>query len=102
MPLPFRRNPKSTGTAGRMVAYLLLAFLLAGTFASTSSAQDSGQTITLGESLDDPQRAELLDIFGSTEGDLIIIITVEDTAKAMEGISLAGEISTAYSSSALK
>ena len=82
------------------IAVVLLLF--AAGFPFDGRAAEKGQTITLGESLNDFQRTELLDFFKTESDDRVITITVSDTLEAMAGISMAGTISSAYSSTALK
>lgn len=84
----------------RAVALLLFLAIVASFAGKIGFAADSGKTITLGESLNDAQRQELLDFFGASSDDRVETVTVADTIAAMEGITDEG-ISTAFSSTAL-
>ena len=88
----------------RAVALLGLFALLASLLAQGGLAQEQpqGKTITLGESLTDPQRQELLDYFeADADDDTIETVTNADTVEAMQGIFDMTGITTAFSSTAL-
>lgn len=77
----------------------LLCFLLTPMI-RYGSAAEGGKTITLGESLNDDQRRELLALFGSGSADQILTVTEADTQAAMRGITTQ-IFSGAFSSTAL-
>jgi uncharacterized protein YpuA (DUF1002 family) len=81
-------------------ALLVVVTLIASMLASTGLAASSGKTITLGESLNDAQKQELLDFFNAKKSDKVITVTAEDTRKAMEGINVPS-FTGAFSSTAL-
>src|SRR4051794_10954381 len=85
----------------RVIALVMLALLVAGALARQGFAADSAKTITLGESLSESERAELLDYFGAKDTDNIEIVTVDDTKKAMAGVVTDFSISLAVSSTSL-
>jgi uncharacterized protein YpuA (DUF1002 family) len=66
-------------------------------------AAKSGKVITLGESLSDTQRREMLDYFKANDDDEVVTVTEADTDEAMKGIldDVGGSVSGAYSSTAL-
>lgn len=91
-------SPRGLPTRGqRAVALLLLAAVFASILGYQGFAANSGKTIMLGESLNDPQRQELLDYFGAKSNDRVETITVAETQDAMKEI-IARPISSAYSS----
>lgn len=97
-PAAFHRR---SSRARAVLAVSGLVVLLAGLLAHAGFAAEKGKTITLGESLNDAQRTELLDIFDAESNDRVITITTAETVKAMEGIFPPGSINSAYSSAAL-
>jgi len=89
----------------RAIALLGLFVLLVAMAVQAGFAQEKpqGKTITLGESLNDPQRQELLDYFKADPDDDVRTVTFDDTVKAMQGIfDMSGFSPTAYSSTALE
>ncbi|MFL5760295.1 MAG: DUF1002 domain-containing protein [Thermomicrobiales bacterium] len=84
----------------RIAAMLAIVALFAALFGSVGYAASSKKTITLGESLSDAQKQELLDYFGAKSSDKVIKVTAADTEKAMKGI-IETAFSGAYSSTAL-
>ena len=89
----------------RAAALLGLFALLASVLAQAGLAQEQpqGKTITLGESLNDIQRDELLDFFDADEADEVETITFAETVKAMEGIyDMSTFNPSAFSSTALQ
>ena len=86
--------------AQRAVALLALALTLIGFATHLGMAAVNGKIITLGESLSDAQRQELLAYFDAKSDDKIQTVTVADTRAAMDGIVNA-DFETAYSSTAL-
>jgi uncharacterized protein YpuA (DUF1002 family) len=98
---PDRRLPLVWRRTCSVFVFLAILVVVTLPFATSGSAEDS-KTITLGESLNDLQRTELLDFFQAGEDDRIIVVTTADTIDAMAGISMVGTISSAYSSTALE
>lgn len=94
-----RANARARGAG--LCSIVAVALLLVTLLANAGSAAASGKTITLGESLSDAQRTELLNLFGKRGNDRVITITTADTVKAMDGIFPAGAITSAFSSTAL-
>jgi len=95
------RNVQHVPSRGqRVLAMLAIVALFAGFLVQHSLAANSGKTVTLGESLNDAERKELLELFGATSDDRIETVTVADTQEAMKGI-IDREIKSAYSSTAL-
>jgi uncharacterized protein YpuA (DUF1002 family) len=90
--------------ARTIIALVAVLLVVGGSWAQIGSAaqKKKTQTITLGESLNDVQRTELLGVFSAAPDDRIITITMTDTLEAMAGISMTGSITSAYSSTALK
>jgi uncharacterized protein YpuA (DUF1002 family) len=84
----------------RAFALIVVALILVGFVAHQSMAASNGKTITLGESLNDAQRKELLAYFGAKSNDKVETVTVADTRKDMNGI-VDASFDTAYSSTAL-
>lgn len=84
----------------RAVALLLIAAVFAALLARGGYAAEKSKTVTLGESLSEEQRQELLDYFGADGDDKVITVTVADTQKAMTGI-IDIPFQSAYSSTAL-
>jgi uncharacterized protein YpuA (DUF1002 family) len=87
-------------TGHRIAAILVVVALFAALFSTVSYAAGSKKTITLGESLSDPQKQELLDYFGAKSSDKVITVTAADTEKAMKGI-IETAFTGAFSSTAL-
>jgi uncharacterized protein YpuA (DUF1002 family) len=104
-------RPISTAVAARplprgmgVAALLGLALLLVGAVGlpAAGAAQDTpGKVITLGESLNEDQRKELLDFFQAGPDDKVTTITVQDTVDAMKGIFEYNASQGAFSSTAL-
>jgi uncharacterized protein YpuA (DUF1002 family) len=84
----------------RLWALLVVTALFASIVAEVGLAASSGKTITLGESLNDAQKQELLDYFDAKKSDEVITVTAEDTRRAMEGI-IEISFTGAFSSTAL-
>jgi uncharacterized protein YpuA (DUF1002 family) len=85
----------------RLVFVLLLVTLVAGTFTRIGGAQDSETLISIGESNNDEQRAELLEYFGNPSDAEISVVSVADTVEAMREVVPDANVDTAYSSAAL-
>jgi uncharacterized protein YpuA (DUF1002 family) len=99
------RSPSNSGhRTTTLIGLLTVLLVLSGSWTQIGSAaqKNKTQTITLGESLDDFQRTELLGVFNAAPDDRIITITMADTLEAMAGIAMTGSITSAYSSTALK
>jgi uncharacterized protein YpuA (DUF1002 family) len=89
---------------GRRAALLFFVTLLLATAASqVGMAAKSGKVITLGESLSDAQRKEMLQYFSAKSDDKVYTITEKDTNEAMKGIldNVGQGVTGAYSSTAL-
>ena len=87
---------------GQLVALLLLiGAMVAGAINITGHAQESTTLVTIGESNNDEQRAEILGYFGNPKNAKVEVITVQDTKDAMEDIVPDLSISLANSSAAL-
>jgi uncharacterized protein YpuA (DUF1002 family) len=89
---------------GRRAALLFVVVLVLATAASqVSLAAKTGKVITLGESLSDAQRQEMLAYFKAGSNDKVVTVTEADTDEAMKGIldDVGGAVSGAYSSTAL-
>jgi uncharacterized protein YpuA (DUF1002 family) len=89
---------------GRRTALLFLVTLMLATAVSqVGVAAKTVKVITLGESLSDTQRKEMLDFFKATNDDKIVTITEKETDEAMKGIidDVGQGVSGAYSSTAL-
>ena len=103
-----RRSPSVAGMwsrPNRAFALLGLFGLLGAMAVQAGLAQEQpqGKTITLGESLNDDQRQELLDYFeADSDVDTIETVTNADTVDAMQGIYDMAGITTAFSSTALE
>jgi uncharacterized protein YpuA (DUF1002 family) len=94
----FRREWTSRRwTAGRCLA--LLAALVVVTSGPVGAA--SWRSITIGESNDEAERAELLTYFGAGPEEIDAVVTVADTQRAMDGIYDLSGIDSAYSSTSL-
>jgi len=95
-----RRAVRGPSTLYRATVLVVVVLTLAGFVVHQGMAASSGKTITLGESLSDAQRQELLTYFGSKSSDKIQTVTVADTKKAMDGI-VDASFDSAFSSTAL-
>ena len=84
----------------RATVLVVVVLTLAGFVVHQGMAATNGKTITLGESLSDPQRQELLTYFGAKPNDKIQTVTVAETKQAMIGI-VDASFDTAFSSTAL-
>src|SRR4051812_4738994 len=71
---PLAAIKRSRVRAGRVCSTLALVMLIVAMLARTGDAANSGKTITLGESLNDAQRAELLGYFGADSKDRVITV----------------------------
>ena len=86
----------------RVIAILVILAVVSSAVGRVGVAAQDGKVITLGESLSEEQRDELLDYFGYDGGDEVITITVEQTRDAMRGIFAGADaIPSAFSSTAL-
>ena len=91
----------------RVLALFGLALIVLGVAAgpgiAAPRAQEtgSGQTITIGGSLNETQKKELLAYFKASPDDDVTIVTPEDTKKAMAGIFDYDPANGAFSSTAL-
>ncbi|HEY7030776.1 MAG TPA: DUF1002 domain-containing protein [Thermomicrobiales bacterium] len=98
------RRRRSLAEALRIVSWsaLALAAVAALAFGSPLSAKTT-KTITLGESLNDDQKRELLEYFKAGADDKVITITEKETNDAMAGVldGVGEGMSGAYSSTAL-
>jgi uncharacterized protein YpuA (DUF1002 family) len=101
---PSRSSYRPARDARTLIGLIAVLLVLSGSWAQIGSAaqKKKTQTITLGESLNDFQRTELLGVFNAAPDDRIITITMADTLEAMAGIAMTGSITSAYSSTALK
>lgn len=79
----------------------LLALLVAAVPSGGVAAEEGPTVITVGESNDPAQVAELLAYFGAEDEDAVVTVTVAETAEAMAGIYDLSGVDTAYSSTAL-
>lgn len=87
---------------GQFAALLLLVVaLVTGAMNLNGRAAENTTLISIGESNNDDQRAELLGYFGNPSDAQVEVISVEDTRNAMADIAPDAEIGTAYSSAAL-
>lgn len=104
IPLWFLRRPTSWGRVPQVALYALVLFAVIASLAfQTSLSAKTGKTITLGESLNQDQKRELLDYFKASEDDTVITITEKETNDAMQGVldGLGQGTTGAYSSTAL-
>jgi uncharacterized protein YpuA (DUF1002 family) len=90
-------------TGRRAALVVLVALIVATTLSQVGMAAKNGKVITLGVSLSDEQRTEMLDYFKAKDDDKIVTITEKDTDEAMRGIldNVGQGITGAYSSTAL-
>jgi uncharacterized protein YpuA (DUF1002 family) len=96
-----KSSQRGLPTRGQRAAVLLmLTVVFFGLVARQGFAAESGKTIMLGESLNEAERAELLEYFGASRDDRIETVTLADTQAAMQGV-INRQISSAYSSTAL-
>ncbi|HYO30247.1 MAG TPA: DUF1002 domain-containing protein, partial [Thermomicrobiales bacterium] len=103
MPLP-RIEPivRIAGTAPRAALLLGLSVLGPAVLPGPAAAQTPATTtITIGESNSPAQVDELLAAFEATGDEPVTTVTVDETARAMEGIFDTSGITSAYSSTAL-
>src|SRR5258708_4540160 len=99
-----RPAQSSARTKGMRAALLFLVVLILATAASqVGMAAKSGRVITLGASLSDAQRTEMLSFFKAGNNDKVITITEKETDDAMKGVldAVGGTVTGAYSSTAL-
>ena len=102
MPTHSPATLRSTRARAGGVLMTVLLILLAVSALARPGVAASSKTITLGASLDDAQKTELLNYFQAKTGtDHIFTISTDDTIKAMDGIFSAGSITSAFSSTAL-
>lgn len=94
---------RSRPLLANVLAVAALLVVLGQALPMVGTAADRGKIITLGESLSEPQKQELLSLFGyqAGEDEEPLIVTTADTVKAMEGIFPAERINSAFSSTAL-
>lgn len=97
----FTRTGAQRSRLTHTVAVAGVVMLLLASLFSTGSAAESNKTITLGESLSDAQRQELLDFFEAGSNDRVVTVTTAETIEAMEGMFPPGSIQSAFSSTAL-
>jgi uncharacterized protein YpuA (DUF1002 family) len=95
------KPPRRWTTLAAFLSIACVAAVIALALAPLGRAAEEGRTITLGESLNDFERTELLTLFGAQPDDRILTITIADTLDAMAGIAMVGAINSAYSSTAL-
>ena len=87
---------------GQLAALLILiAAMLFGTVLNIGRAADSRTLISIGESNNQDERAELLNYFGNPKDAEVDVITVADTQAAMKDIVPGGVTGSAYSAAAL-
>ncbi len=89
--MPGTTRPSANRAAPRLAraaALLGILALLVGVVGRTSVAAEEPKIITIGESNTPEERQQLLDYFKATDDEekKATTITVEDTAKAMNGI----------------
>lgn len=77
-----------------------LAIMVAA-HSSPVAATGGAQTITLGESNTEAQRAEVLEYLGAADADQVVIISVGDTLRTMDGVFDMSGVDSAYSSTAM-
>jgi uncharacterized protein YpuA (DUF1002 family) len=103
-PLTVDRRPRSLAQVFRVLSRLALVLVavVALAFGASLSAKTT-KTITLGESLNEDQKRELLDYFKASPDDKVIIITEKETNDAMAGVldGFGQGMTGAYSSTAL-
>ncbi len=90
--------------AARTMLTLVLGIALAGNLAPTISDAQSlevSSTVSIGESNDEAQRAELLDYFGVDDVSDVVDVTVQETLQTWEGIFDLSGVDSAYSSTSL-
>lgn len=88
--------------SSRAIVILLAMALLISTVAVSGSAAQTTRIITIGETNNQAQKDELLDLFAAEDGDEIMTVTFDDTVKAMDGIfDMSGFQPVAFSSTAL-
>src|SRR6476469_7446965 len=75
---PTTRTVRAHAFVSAFIALLILTIGLA----ELGRAAEKGQTITLGESLSDAQRTQMLDLFKASPDDKVITITMSDTLEA--------------------
>ena len=80
---------------------LVASLLTGGTMAVPGAAAEPTTVVAIGESNDEAERAELLDLFGAGDSAPIIDITVDETFQAWAGIFDLTGVDSAYSSVAL-
>lgn len=97
---PGLRRFLATGT----ILTLVLGLALAGNFApagSDAQSLDASSTVSIGESNDETQRAELLDYFGVDDASDVVDVTVQETLQTWEGVFDLSGVDSAYSSTSL-
>ena len=90
--------------AARTMLTLVLGIALAGNLAPTISDAQSlevSSTVSIGESNDEAQRAELLDYFGVDDVSDVVDVTVQETLQTWEGVFDLAGVDSAYSSTSL-
>ena len=85
----------------RLLVLLPLIALMVPAFPDTVAATGQVPIVTLGESNDEGQRAEVMAFLGATHPDQVLTVTVADTVQAMEGVFDVSGIVSAYSSTAV-
>jgi uncharacterized protein YpuA (DUF1002 family) len=97
-------RPRGLAQALRIVSRLALVLAAVAALALGSSlSAKTTKTITLGESLNEDQKRELLDYFKAGANDKVIVVTEKETNDAMAGVldGFGEGMSGAYSSTAL-
>ena len=96
--VPLVRIGRSAPRLGAVVGLCALGCVV---LPGTAIAADPTTTITIGESNSSAQVEELLASFGARGDEPVTTVTVDETARAMEGIFDTSGITSAYSSTAL-
>ena len=85
----------------RVAAVLTFCALCSAAMPRSASAQEATTTITIGESNSPAQMEEILAAFEARGDEPVATVTVDETARAMDGIYDTSGITSAYSSTAL-
>jgi len=80
---------------------IVLLAIIGSLLPDAVAATDQAPTVSLGESNNQMQRDEVLEILGASSSERVVTVTVDETVQSMGGVFDVSSIKTAYSSTAL-
>lgn len=101
MKIPRSQPPQREGRHRYLLTGVATLAIMVAAHSSPVAATDGIQTVSIGESNTETQRAEVLEYLSASDADQVVTVSVDETLRTMDGVFDLSGVDSAYSSTAM-